>query len=72
MRSSALDDDINAPPDVLAHATGAALTLAERLGPVKVLFLAGLALDFCVLDSALTARAKGYQEVYMISASGRP
>ena len=51
---------------------GGALTLAERLGPVKVLFLAGLALDFCVLDSALTARAKGYQEVYIISASGRP
>ena len=44
MRSSALDEDINAPPDVLAHAAGGALTLAERLGPVKVLFLAGLAL----------------------------
>ena len=46
-----------APPDVLAAESR--VSLKERLGDVRALYILGLALDFCVLDSALTAKSSG-------------
>jgi hypothetical protein len=67
---SALHEDINAPPDVLA--ANERVTLSERLGRRRALFLAGMALDFCVLDSAITARDAGYAAVYIVLDVARP
>lgn len=61
---SAIDEDVNAPPDVLGHEDKR--SLAARLGRTRALFIGGLALDFCVVDSALTARAAGFEHVYVI------
>ena len=46
--------NVNAPPDVLsAHSSQ---TLAEHIGKAGNLYVCGMAMDFCVLDTALTAR----------------
>jgi len=66
---SALAEDINAPPDVLAAESR--VSLKQRLGDVRALYILGLALDFCVLDSALTAKASGYSDVYIIIDGAR-
>ena len=67
---SALEEDINAPPDVMAAEERR--SLGERLGPRRSVFICGLALDFCVIDSALTAKAAGYDDVYIILDVSRP
>jgi len=66
---SAISEDINAPPDVLAAEER--VGLATRLGPRRALYIMGLALDFCVLDSALTAREAGYDPVYIVIDAAR-
>ena len=67
---SALDEDINAPPDVLAAEERT--PLAERLGKRRNVYICGLALDFCVVDSALTAKAAGFENVWIILDVSRP
>jgi hypothetical protein len=67
---SALHEDINAPPDVMAAEERQGL--ASRLGTRRNLFICGLALDFCVIDSALTARNAGFENVYIILDASRP
>ena len=72
LRCSSLHEDINAPPDVLS--ADERISLAERLGKRRSLFILGLALDFCVCDTSLTAREAGYENVYIVldvSASRR-
>ena len=70
LKCSSLDEDINAPPDVLAAEER--IGLAARLGPRKALYVCGLALDFCVVDTSLTAREAGYEEVYIVLDAARP
>ena len=73
LHCSALHEDINAPPDVLAAEERQGL--ADRLGgPAsrRALYVMGLALDFCVIDTALTARAAGFKEVYIVLDVSRP
>eukprot|EP01063_Lacrimia_lanifica_P032886 TRINITY_DN570_c0_g1_i1.p1 TRINITY_DN570_c0_g1~~TRINITY_DN570_c0_g1_i1.p1 ORF type:complete len:575 (+),score=157.66 TRINITY_DN570_c0_g1_i1:51-1727(+) len=48
--------NVNAPPDVLA--IGDSMTLADHLGRANNGYFCGLALDFCVLDSSLTAASQ--------------
>ena len=67
---SALHEDINAPPDVMAAEER--VGLAARLGPRRALYISGLAIDFCVCDTALTAREAGYEHVYIVLDAARP
>ena len=70
LHCSALHEDINAPPDVLAAEER--VGLAERIGPCRALYITGLALDFCVCDTSLTAREAGYTDVYIVLDAARP
>jgi len=67
---SALHEDINAPPDVMA--ADEKVGLADRLGSRRALYVTGLALDFCVIDTALTAREAGFDDVYIVLDAARP
>ena len=70
LKCSSLDEDINAPPDVLAAEER--VSLADRLGTRRALYILGLALDFCVMDSSLTAMEAGYTDVYIVIDCARP
>lgn len=57
LECSNIEEDINAPPDVCAVLERKPLGDELKKAGVKRLFVTGLALDFCVLDSALNASA---------------
>eukprot|EP01061_Rhynchopus_euleeides_P029105 TRINITY_DN4756_c0_g1_i1.p1 TRINITY_DN4756_c0_g1~~TRINITY_DN4756_c0_g1_i1.p1 ORF type:complete len:510 (+),score=161.45 TRINITY_DN4756_c0_g1_i1:161-1690(+) len=63
--------DVDAPPDILASYSS--VTLADYLGPSKGhAFVCGLALDFCVLDTALTATRTGiFKDVHIVLDASR-
>jgi len=67
--------DINAPPDVLSVLDDGVdrklRTLHDVVKTKKRLFVCGLALDFCVLDSCLNALEAGLSEVYMVLDAAR-
>ncbi|CAL1162269.1 unnamed protein product [Cladocopium goreaui] len=67
--------DINAPPDVLAILNDGVdrklRTLHDVVKDKKRLFVCGLALDFCVLDSCLNAIGAGLSEVCMVLDAAR-
>ena len=73
------DIDMNAPPDVLALAGDESgdggrrgqLSLQDALRKKKRLFVCGLALDFCVLDTCLNARELGFEEVWIVLDAAR-
>ena len=70
---------MNAPPDVLALAGDEsgdggrprALSRLHALRKKKRLFVCGLALDFCVLDTCLNARELGFEEVWIVLDAAR-
>ena len=67
--------DVDAPPDVFA-ALGdgrdrGARNIEEALRPMRRLFVCGLALDFCVLDTCLNANLLGFESVHMILDAAR-
>ena len=74
LHCSAMDEDINAQPDVLAAHSGLALHeyLLRKNGARKTVFLAGLALDLSVCDSAIAARAAGFDDVWLVMDCCRP
>lgn len=55
LECSNFDEDINAPPDVLAVFSRKSLAQELKESSAKRLFCVGLAMDFCVLDTALNA-----------------
>merc|ERR1740121_582545 len=62
---------MNCPPDILAilevgKDRRKRLTLQEHLKDCRRLFVCGLALDFCVLDTCVNAAALGFSEVYLV------
>lgn len=64
-------DHMNSPPDLLAiHGDGkdrGKKSLQDILQNAKRIFVCGLALDFCVSDTCINAKALGVQaEVYML------
>lgn len=59
LECSAIDEDVNAPPDVMAVFSRKTLGTQLKEQNCKRLFCCGLALDFCVLDSALNAADGG-------------
>jgi len=63
--------DMNAPPDMLAMTVHDGKdrqrrSLQQALKGSRRLFVCGLALDFCVLDTCLNAKAAGFAEVYVV------
>jgi nicotinamidase-related amidase len=63
--------DINAPPDVLAAYRRKSLSDWLREGDVKRVFVCGLALDYCVLDTCLNGAKAGFEEIYLIMDASR-
>jgi nicotinamidase-related amidase len=64
--SSTADGDINAPPDVMSVLDR--VSLGDAIGKVFKgrIFVCGLALDFCVLDTAVNAAKQGYRTAIVI------
>ncbi len=67
--------DMNCPPDVFAAlgdgGARGACSLGQHLRGKRRLFVCGLALDFCVLDTALNAALLGFERVYMVLDAAR-
>eukprot|EP00929_Paragymnodinium_shiwhaense_P036659 TRINITY_DN19612_c0_g1_i1.p1 TRINITY_DN19612_c0_g1~~TRINITY_DN19612_c0_g1_i1.p1 ORF type:complete len:390 (+),score=78.13 TRINITY_DN19612_c0_g1_i1:153-1322(+) len=64
---SSLEQDVNAPPDVMAVHRRVALQDYLKNQAIRRVFVCGLALDYCVLDTALNARKTGqFDEVFII------
>jgi nicotinamidase-related amidase len=60
--SSTSDIDINAPPDIMSVLNK--ISLHDILVNKKKIFICGLTLDFCVIDTAINASLFGF-EVYI-------
>jgi len=63
--------DINAPPDVLACRRSVELSSCLKKRGIKRIFACGLALDFCVLDTALNGVQAGFSDVSIILDASR-
>jgi len=59
LKCSNQSNDLDAPPDVMAVIARKNLADTFKESSIKRLFVCGLALDFCVLDSALNAATLG-------------
>ncbi|KAJ9451247.1 Pyrazinamidase/nicotinamidase [Diplonema papillatum] len=70
LKSSSLSFDgevnVNAPPDILA--TCSSVSLAKHLGRARNAYFCGLAMDYCVVDSAMTGseQASLFSSVSMV------
>lgn len=67
---------MNAPPDMLAmyedgHVERGRRSLQDALKGSQRLFVCGLALDFCVLDTCLNARDLGFNQVFLVLDAAR-
>eukprot|EP00672_Neobodo_designis_P018083 CAMPEP_0174854334 /NCGR_PEP_ID=MMETSP1114-20130205/30849_1 /TAXON_ID=312471 /ORGANISM="Neobodo designis, Strain CCAP 1951/1" /LENGTH=281 /DNA_ID=CAMNT_0016089019 /DNA_START=66 /DNA_END=911 /DNA_ORIENTATION=+ len=66
--SSTAATDVNAPPDVMAVLSKK--SLADAVGAVAGrVIVVGLALDFCVVDTAINAARAGHRAVIAVDAS---
>ena len=65
------DEDVNAPPDVLAAHRRETLAQWFRRQGVRRVFACGLVTDFCVMDTALNALAEGFEGSYLILDAAR-
>lgn len=76
LKQSNIKDDVNAPPDVLSITRKETLVdLLERCsasgeGPARI-FVCGLALDFCVMDTARNAKGAGMAAVTVVEDAAR-
>lgn len=72
------DIDVDAPPDMLAihhgESRGCVQNIVAKLmaSGARRLFVCGLALDFCVCDTALNASAAGFDDVAIVLDAARP
>lgn len=71
--SSTAATDINAPPDVMAVLDRVSLASVLESAPATArLFVVGLAMDFCVLDTACNAAANGFKDrVFIVPSATR-
>jgi len=63
---------VDAPPDVRAVQNKVALHDVVGQAGIKRVFVCGLVLDCCVVDTCLNMLKMGYDEVYMVLDSTRP
>mmetsp|Transcript_63993 Transcript_63993/g.134570 ORF Transcript_63993/g.134570 Transcript_63993/m.134570 type:complete len:587 (-) Transcript_63993:174-1934(-) len=68
---SYLKKDINAPPDVLASRRRKTLKQYLDENGIRKIFACGLALDFCVMDTALNGVVSGFQDVSILVDAAR-
>jgi len=70
LKSSYQSKDLDAPPDVMAYTNDHGNKTVQMLikGEDRSLFICGLALDYCVLDTAINARnvTPQYLNVYIV------
>lgn len=59
LECSNLEEDLNAPPDVMSVLTRVTLADLFKAKKLRRIFCCGLAMDFCVLDSAVNAGSLG-------------
>jgi len=73
LECSNIDEDLNAPPDVMAVYSRKSLAQELQDANIKRIFVCGLALDFCVLDTALNAAScsLGPDGVYLVADAAR-
>lgn len=75
MNGSGDDVDVDAPPDALATYEDAIdrgiQPMQEAIRKKKRIFVCGLALDFCVLDTAINAVAAGFEQVFVVLDAAR-
>jgi nicotinamidase-related amidase len=71
LKCTNLPNDVNAPPDVLSVLRRS--TLAEKMAEreIKRVFVCGLALDYCVLDTARNSVKAGFAETYVLLDASR-
>eukprot|EP00429_Kryptoperidinium_foliaceum_P086376 CAMPEP_0176199690 /NCGR_PEP_ID=MMETSP0121_2-20121125/8683_1 /TAXON_ID=160619 /ORGANISM="Kryptoperidinium foliaceum, Strain CCMP 1326" /LENGTH=586 /DNA_ID=CAMNT_0017538549 /DNA_START=77 /DNA_END=1837 /DNA_ORIENTATION=+ len=66
LKCSNFEADVNAPPDVMSVMRRKSLADKLKEDKVQRVFVCGLALDFCVLDTALNAVGAGFGNVRLI------
>uniref|UniRef100_A0A061RZG6 nicotinamidase n=1 Tax=Tetraselmis sp. GSL018 TaxID=582737 RepID=A0A061RZG6_9CHLO len=73
LKCSSQDQNIDAPPDILSILPERRKTMKEvidsgaRGDPLKQrIFVCGLAMDFCCLDTIVNAGHQGYSELYLV------
>lgn len=76
LKSSNVSVDINAPPDILAimHKKNMAEVISSKVNvnpKARKIYVVGLAFDYCVLDTAINARAAGFENVFIILDGSR-
>lgn len=75
LESSNVDQDCNAPPDVMSVLEKVSikdkLSTKEHPASSRRIFVCGLALDFCVLDTALNAVSLGFGQVAVVLDGAR-
>lgn len=71
LRRSAGSADVNAPPDVLAAFNPTSLADYLKEEGVQRVFVCGLALDFCVADTACNGAKAGFEKVWLILDAAR-
>jgi len=66
---------MNAPPDAFAFLKDGrergTRSLGDALQGKKRLFVCGLALDYCVMDTCMNAKLSGFKEVFMVVDAAR-
>lgn len=71
LKCSGMLEDINAPPDVMAILRKDKQPLEEIIPKTGRLLVVGLALEFCVLDSAVNAAKLGYTNIFIAKDASR-
>eukprot|EP00421_Protoceratium_reticulatum_P010864 CAMPEP_0168402168 /NCGR_PEP_ID=MMETSP0228-20121227/23482_1 /TAXON_ID=133427 /ORGANISM="Protoceratium reticulatum, Strain CCCM 535 (=CCMP 1889)" /LENGTH=592 /DNA_ID=CAMNT_0008415747 /DNA_START=20 /DNA_END=1795 /DNA_ORIENTATION=+ len=71
LKCSNCEEDVNAPPDIMSVYGRTTLADLLRQRNVKRVFACGLAMDFCVMDTALNGAKAGFQEVFMVLDAAR-
>ena len=69
LQCSAGGDNVNAPPDVCAVLERVSLAEFFRKEKLRRVYVCGVALDFCVMDTALTIAAAGYEVCIVLDAT---
>jgi len=71
LKCSNCEEDVDAPPDILScHRRQTLENMLKEKG-IKRVFACGLALDFCVLDTALNGKGAGFPETFLILDAAR-
>mmetsp|Transcript_20160 Transcript_20160/g.55926 ORF Transcript_20160/g.55926 Transcript_20160/m.55926 type:complete len:221 (-) Transcript_20160:86-748(-) len=78
LKCSNLSQDINAPPDILSILESRRKSVQDLLRECakadhlqRRLFVCGLAMDFCCLDTLVNAAAAGYKNVFLVVEATR-